>query len=250
MESADPNLGMREHYARHLAPLYTWMVGDVDAALDRTRTLLKRHGFSAVPGAFAVDLGCGFGLQAIPLSEAGYEVLALDLSAELLAELERRRGSLPIRGIQADLREFPVWAGRTADLIVCMGDTLTHLPDLKSVEDLLGQIASGLRPEGRTVLTFRDYCSAELQGVHRFIPVRSDADRILTCCLDYQSDRVEVTDLVHERAGDAWKQRASRYWKVRLDRDWVAIVLVKGGLLIEENSVERGMVTLIARLKK
>ncbi|MCE9580870.1 MAG: hypothetical protein K8W52_47590 [Deltaproteobacteria bacterium] len=77
----------------------------------------------------------------------------------------------------------------------------------------------------------------------RFIPVRSDADRILTCCLDYADDHVRVTDLVHERRGDTWTMRASEYAKLRLAPAVVAAELTAHGLTLERcEPTSRGVV--------
>lgn len=247
MNFPDATAVMKAHYERQLAPVYTWMIGDVEPALERSRRFLHEAGVGQGGGGKAVDLGCGFGLHTIPLADLGFSVLALDLSSELLAELGRRCGDRDIRAAQADLREFPSHLEGPVGLMVCLGDTLTHLPDMDSVDRLLVDAAQALVPGGMLILGFRDYVSATLQGPQRFIPVRSDADRILTCFLEYQAGRVEVTDLVHERAGDAWQLRASSYRKLRLDPAWVTRRLVELGLDVVRQTVERGMVTVIAR---
>ncbi len=254
MAQDDIVTGMQEHYAAHLAPIYTWMVGDVDAALERSRELLSKAGVlgasAAGLGKQAIDLGCGFGLQSLPLAEAGYAVVSIDLSAELLAELERRRGPHAIRTVLADLRDFPAHVATPVEVITCLGDTLTHMPDRESVDDLLGAMSRALVPGGKMLLGFRDFHSVELKGVDRIIPVRSDADRILTCLLEYETGRVAVTDLVHERTLTGWRQRASRYWKLRLDPDQMIQRIESVGLKLESKSVERGMVTLAACRKQ
>lgn len=247
MSESNPVSEMREHYDRHLAPLYTWMVGDVDEALNRSRASLVELGLKLEAGGSAIDLGCGFGLHAIPLADLGYDVVAIDFSEELLAELERRRNGRRIRAARADLREFASHVAAPADLVVCMGDTLTHLPDLESVDRLVVSIASTLRPGGRLLLSFRDYCSTELRGTQRFIPVRSDANRIFTCVLEYGPERMAVTDLVHERTETGWRQSASSYPKLRLDPGWLVGRLETAGLSILSRKSERGLVTLLAQ---
>ena len=223
------------------------MVGDVDAALQRSRDFLAAAGLKAGASGVAVDLGCGFGLQAIPLAELGFNVLALDLCVELLAELRARAGALSVRAVSADLLDFPKHLTAPADVIVCMGDTITHLPTLGTVGELLRLAATNLAPGGLLALTFRDYVGAELRGAHRFIPVRSDADRILTCFLEYSDGFVDVHDLVHTRTPEGWKQSVSCYRKLRLDRHVVAAELEVLGLTITRHDVERGLVTLLAR---
>ena len=97
------------------------------------------------------------------------------------------------------------------------------------------------------MLTFRDYVGATRRGTERFIPVRSDADRILTCCLDFGVDRVTVTDIVHERHGDRWTFRASDYEKLRLAPDRVRDRLESSGLVVERCDVTAGLVMVVAR---
>ena len=43
-----------------------------------------------VPGDLVLELGCGTGLETIPLAEAGVEVVALDISGGMLRELNRK----------------------------------------------------------------------------------------------------------------------------------------------------------------
>ncbi len=238
---------VQRHYDSHLAPIYVWMVGDVVAALQRSRDFFAAAGLKPGAGGVAVDLGCGFGLQAIPLAELGHEVVALDFSAELLGELRARAGALPVGAIQDDLLNFPRHLTAPADVIVCMGDTLTHLPSLAAVNELLRLAVANLAPGGLLALTFRDYVGAELKGTQRFIPVRSDNQRILTCFLDYGDGFVDVHDLVHTRVAEGWRQSVSSYRKLRLDWHAVVAELSDLGLDIIRHDTERGLVTLLAK---
>ncbi len=238
---------VQRHYDTHLAPIYVWMVGDVAAALQRSRDFFAAAGLKPGAHGLAVDLGCGFGLQAIPLAELGYEVVALDFSTELLTELRARAGALPVRATQDDLLNFERHLTAPANVIVCMGDTLTHLPSRAAVSELLQLATANLAPGELLALTFRDYVGAELKGAARFIPVRSDEARVLTCFLEYGDGFVEVHDLVHNRGPEGWRQSVSSYRKLRLDRHTVAAELSALGLSLVRHEVERGLVTLLAR---
>ena len=59
-----------------------------------------------VPGQAVLDVGAGTGRVTLALARAGHSVVALDRDAELLAELERRAGGLPVETVCADAREF------------------------------------------------------------------------------------------------------------------------------------------------
>lgn len=76
-------LSVQEHYERHLASIYAWSLGDTNAAVARARQQLAVAGIPHGAGATAVDLGCGFGLYAIPLTDLGYRVMPIDQSSEL-----------------------------------------------------------------------------------------------------------------------------------------------------------------------
>lgn len=233
-----------EHYERLLAEHYTWMLGDFDAAVAAQRALLERWGLGrpragAAGAPTALDLGAGSGVQSMALAGLGYRVVAVDTSAALLTELERRRGGLPIETVRGDLRALAalprVRDGAGAfDVAVCMGDTLTHLPRREDVTRLIAEVHALLAPGGIVALTFRDL-TVELTGLDRFIPVRATPDKVMTCYLEYEGERVMVHDLVYERAGEGWVLRKSAYPKLRLAPAWVAGALEKGGFVVRAN---------------
>jgi len=107
-----------------------------------------------------VDLGAGFGMHTIPLARRGCSVLAVDTSAVLLEELRGRAEALPVELAEDDLLSFQRHVASSVDIILCMGDTLTHLPDRSSVEKLFSLAAQSLRPDGKFIATFRDYTTA------------------------------------------------------------------------------------------
>ena len=234
-----------EHYENHLAPIYLWMAGGMDAALARGQAEVDAVCARPPAGHLAVDLGAGFGMHAIPLAKLGYFVLAVDSSATLLKAMLGHSGALPIKIVQDDLLSFKKHLEGPAALIFCMGDTLTHLADRQAVEGLFADVAESLNDGGSFIVTFRDY-SASLRGANRFIPVRNDTDRILTCFLEYEEDAVTVHDILHERGGPGWQQRVSAYRKLRLSVDWVTGALKSHGLEVQSDQGISGMVRVIA----
>jgi 2-polyprenyl-3-methyl-5-hydroxy-6-metoxy-1,4-benzoquinol methylase len=237
----------RDHYANHLGPVYSWMIGDMNAAFSRSDAELDALSLPSRGGPAAIDLGAGFGLHAIPLAWRGYSVVAIDSCEPLLEELAARAGSLPIRAVNGDLLGFREHIEAPADVIVCMGDTLTHLPDQASVAALLRNAAASLSRGGVFATTFRDYLSAPLQGDARFIPVHADDHRVMTCFLEYEDATVTVHDLLQEREGKTWQLRVSSYRKLRLSPTWVADQLSSLGLTVRRDVTPSGMVRISAR---
>ncbi len=237
-----------EHYERVLSPVYSWMAGGVEAALAAGKSEVDSLALDLPAGALVVDLGAGFGMHAIPLARAGARVIAVDSSAHLLGELTRLAPGLPITVVHDDLLSFRAHVSEKAAAILCMGDTLTHLPEHTNVDFLVQEVAEALAPGGRFVLSFRDY-SEPLLDASRFIPIRSDERRILMCFLEYEEDSVVVNDVLHERSGDAWETRVSSYRKLRLSPGHVMGSLESFGFDARQEPGLRGMVRIVARLR-
>lgn len=230
-----------DHYANHLAPIYSWMVGDFDDASAQADSFYSNIPLPDGNRLVAVDLGCGHGVHSIPIGRRGYRVLALDTSADLLAELNARIGGEPIQTIHADLTAFVDHLGSdSAALIACMGDTVTHLPSIQTVKTLIVDSARSLSHGGWLTLSFRDY-THELVGAERFIPVRSDNQRIQTCFLEYLPDTVLVHDIIHTLGNSVWQTSVSAYQKLRLQPEIVLATAESNELTLVHQQTVRGM---------
>jgi SAM-dependent methyltransferase len=233
------------HYDTLLGPIYSWMVGDVNAAFARGAAEIAEMHLPIRAGGVAVDLGAGFGLHAIPMAKAGLAVIAIDSCGHLLDQLRSFAGPLPITPVHGDLLLFRAHAPRPLDVVLCAGDTLTHLPGMQAVEQLLTEVAASLAVGGMFAATFRDYVSKTLEGDARFILVRRDENRILTCFLEYGPDTVTVHDLLTERSDGQWVQRVSSYPKLRLAPEWVEATLQSLGLTSRRETAPSGMVRIV-----
>lgn len=235
-----------EHYENHLAPVYLWMAGGCDAALQAGNAELEALNLPITPGDLVIDLGAGFGMHAIPLARGGARVVAIDSSVELLRVLTELRGELPVEAVCGDLLAFRRYAPRAPSAILCMGDTISHLPGLGAVDTLIDHVAVALAPGGSFVVSLRDY-SEPLVAEKRFIAVRNDATRILTCFLEYDDEFVHVHDILHERTADGWQTRVSHYPKLRLSPQHLIARLESNGLTARREAGINGMVRIVAR---
>ena len=237
---------VKAHYDGHLGPVYAWMVGGIAPALERGAAELEALGVRPSKAGVAVDLGAGFGMHSVPLARRGYEVVAIDSSAVMVEDLVRQAEGLRVRAICDDLLSFPRHLSTKAELILCMGDTLTHLPDEEYVQRLLVTVREWLAEDGCFVMTLRDY-SAPLVGNDRFIPVRSDEHRIFVCFLEYSDTRVRISDILHEREGSQWKMRVSSYDKLRILPAWLNDRLRQAGFAVARDANASGMLRFVAR---
>ncbi|MFE1443343.1 class I SAM-dependent methyltransferase [Streptomyces sp. NPDC058739] len=248
-----------DHYDRFLAEHYTWMLGgDLPALAASQRARLIEWGVVPGPaGPAAVDLGCGPGHTSLALAGLGFDpVLAVDLSRPLLDELAAHADAVPaVRPVRADLRTAlgDLVRPGSAGVVVCLGDTLTHLPTRGDVAALFGEVAAALAPDGVAVFAYRDL-EVPLTGTDRFLPVRSTEDRIMTCFLEYPDDFDEYTVVVHDlihrrdRSTGNWALNAHSYRKLRLSHTWVLEQLRLSGLRVtRERSEPGGMRTVVLR---
>jgi SAM-dependent methyltransferase len=236
---------VKEHYENHLAKYYSWMSGGISNKLEENRKFFKDHNVCSRGSGVAVDLGAGSGFQSIPLAELGYQVIAIDLSNHLLAELKENAKDLSIEIINDDLSNFSKHCPDTVELVVCMGDTLTHLNTHQNIRQLLRRVYSALEIGGQVILTFRDLTSG-LKGLDRFIPVRNDANTIFTCFLEYEKDYVKVHDIIYEKKHNQWELKKSVFNKIRISPQWAREILQKFGFKVETYGIHNGVVCIIA----
>ena len=217
---------VKDHYNNHLGNFYAWMMGDFVEKQREQEAFFRENKIMPSPANVAIDLGAGHGLQSVSLARLGFSVHAVDFSEKLLHDLQQNKGDLSIEPIQDDLINFIKNFGGKAALIVCMGDTVTHLENLQQVELLIEEIANHLENQGKVIFSFRDLTAA-IQHEARFIPVRSDENRILTCFLEYFSDHVLVHDILYEKQDGKWNQKIGAYPKLRFDAALIEALLTK-----------------------
>lgn len=233
------------HYERQLAAIFPWVVGGVDTALKTGEAEVTSLNLPRTAGDLVLDLGAGFGMHAIPLAHRGARVVAIDSSQVLIDMLVANAPKESLQTVVGDLLGFQQHIVNAPAAILCMGDTITHLPDFTAVQQLVEHAAAALRIGGLFVATFRDY-TLQRAGDERFIPVRGDNNRTLTCFLEYAQDVVQIYDILNERGDDGWKLRVSHYPKLRLAPSQLIQSLELKGFQVQRDTAPNGMVRLVA----
>ena len=137
-----------------LASVYDWLVpeplltphGSVEAFADVVSQL--------PPGARVLDCAAGTGRLAVGLALHGFEVVASDASPEMI---ERTRALAGEHGVALHAHVC-AWEDlapdQPFDAVFCVGNSITHAPTRR---DALAAMRSALCPEGRLVLTSRNW---------------------------------------------------------------------------------------------
>ena len=236
---------VKDHYDLLLGDIYSWMAGDFGEKVNQTREFFIKNNIKPSSTHLAIDLGSGHGIQSAALAEIGFDVTAVDFTEKLLLELKQNTAN-KVKTIKGDITEFKYPAEIKPELIICMGDTLTHLPSIDSVNMLIYNAAENLHKNGRLVLSYRDL-SRELTGTSRFIPVKSDGTRILTCFLEFFDSFVNVNDILHEKINDKWEMKVSSYPKLKLPANDITNMIHGFGLSVIFSDVIQGMNYIIAQ---
>jgi ubiquinone/menaquinone biosynthesis C-methylase UbiE len=102
-------------------------------------------------GGDLLDVPCGFGRHSVPLARAGFHVVGVDRSQELLSEANRRTGGAGWpRLVRADYRELP-FADGSFDAALNLFSSLGYLGDEDDTR-VLTEICRVLRPGARLVV--------------------------------------------------------------------------------------------------
>ena len=135
-------------YRRDLAHVHDTGFGDFSRRA--APHLLRRLARAGVRDGLVVDLGCGSGIWARALADAGYEVLGVDLSADMLAIARRRVPEA--RFVHASFLDAPL---PQCSGITAIGEIFSYAFDPRSgrerLAELFGRLHAALGPGGLLV---------------------------------------------------------------------------------------------------
>ena len=106
-------------------------------------------------GAAVVDLGCGRGRHAIPMSRRGFRVTGVDLSEQMLRLARERaaRERLSVEWVCEDMRRFR--RARAFDACLSLFTSFGYFDDAEN-QQVLGNVAASLKRGGTLLLDLRN----------------------------------------------------------------------------------------------
>ena len=142
--------------------------------------ILKEHGITE---GLVCELGCGTGQMTRRLADAGYEMIGIDLSAEMLdvareAEYDRVEDlEQSILYLQQDMCEFELYG--TVAAIVSLCDSMNYITDEESLLQVFRLVNNYLDPGGLFLFDMNtEYKYKELLGNTTIAENREDASFI------------------------------------------------------------------------
>ncbi len=146
-----------------------------------------------------VDLGCGTGNITLPLAQKGLELIAIDLSEDMLAAGqqkldEMKRGQALVFGgsvtwLQQDMRQWEL--PEPVDSVICFCDCLNYLLEEEDVKQTFTQVFHGLVEGGTFIFDVHSPRQLEIYAEEQpFMLNEEDIAYIWTCELN--EDRCEI----------------------------------------------------------
>ena len=179
-------------FYNRLADLYDGMT-QFSARLDAQRALmtelLLRH-----PARRVVDMGCGTGVHAVALAQLGVDVTGIDVSEGML---EKARAHAAAAGVTVEFLpgDFLSAIPRPpADLILCLGNSIPHLPSQDALSAVLAHWGAMRAPRGSVLVQLLNYRRV-LDAGERIVNIRRDGDATIIRFYDFLDERLRFNIL-------------------------------------------------------
>ena len=116
----------------NFAYIYDKLVTDVDynSIINFIKKTFEKNNLSP---KLIVDLACGTGNIAIPLSQSGYEMIGIDSSTDMLSVAKEKAEKLghDILFLNQDITNFELYG--TVDAATCILDSINHITDKRNL---------------------------------------------------------------------------------------------------------------------
>lgn len=122
-----------------------------DQWTEGIKSILKEDG---ILDGIVLDLGCGTGIITRKLAQAGYDMIGVDLSYDMLqeAQLKEADESLGILYLCQDMREFELYG--TVRACICACDSINYLTCIEDVTTCFKLVNNYLDPSGLFIFDF------------------------------------------------------------------------------------------------
>lgn len=106
------------------------------------------------PNAKVIDVPCGNGRLAIELAKRGFQLTAIDIASEFIAEAKRAsiEAGVEVDWREGDMRELP-WT-EEFDGAFCFGNSFGYLDDDEGNAEFLKAVSRSLKPGSRFILDY------------------------------------------------------------------------------------------------
>ena len=193
-------------------------------------SLLKEY---AVEDGLVLDMGCGTGSMTELLAEAGYDMIGIDNSEEMLEiAMEKRADSgLDILYLLQDMREFELYG--TVKAIVSICDSVNYITEDEDLVEVFRLVNNYLDPKGVFIFDFNTvYKYREILGDQTIAEDREDCSFIWDNYY-YEDERIneyELSLFIREEDSDLYRKYQETHLQKAYDLETIQRLIKKSGL--------------------
>ena len=105
-----------------------------------------------------LDIGCGSGNKTELLAGNGRKIIAIDGDAGMIEEAKKNHTRPDIEYLSLDMTKIAqAFKPESFDALLCLGNTLVHLPGPEDIARLLAEMGGILKPGGLAVIQILNY---------------------------------------------------------------------------------------------
>ena len=243
------------------AYVYDRMMSDIpyDAWFDALRIYLAEHG---IEEGTVCELGCGTGSMTERFARAGFHMIGVDLSADMLAAACSRKDAegLDIVYIQQDMEQLEL-AG-PVDAVISVCDTMNYVLEETAMGRVFSRVCRFLKPGGYFIFDLKTvYCYRNVIGSRVFAEQDEDVSYIWD---NYYDEDEQINEYaltifqrqpksrLYERIDEVHYQRAYSVSTVRelLEQSGLMVAGVLDSSMKEEPKEDSERIYMIAKKRE
>ncbi len=178
-------------------------------------TVVKMAASQNITNGIACDLGCGTGELAFRLHKAGFDVIAVDNSDEMLDVLFDKRDEEEAYGVQIlkqDITKLDMFG--TVDLFTCTFDTVNHLDGENAVQQLFDRVSLFMDPDGVFIFDMNtEYKHIHILANEKFDFIEAEADCHWQNTLIREENKTKISITIYDKqTGEEYSEEFFEYY--------------------------------------
>ena len=196
---------------------------------DYLKSLLNEYG---VKDGLVLDLGCGTGSITELLAKAGYDMIGVDNSEDMLeiAMDKRSRSGLDILYLLQDMREFELYGTVKAAVSIC--DSMNYILEKEDLVQVFKLVNNYLDPSGIFIFDMNtEYKYTHLLADGTFAENREESSFIWENFYD-EEERINEYDLTVfvQEEGDLFRRYCETHYQRAYSQETVRALIEKAGM--------------------
>lgn len=197
---------------------------------DYLKELLKKN---QVEEGLVLDLGCGTGTMTEILAEAGYDMIGVDNSEDMLeiAMEKKEKSGHDILYLLQDMREFELYG--TVKAVVSICDSVNYITEEEELLEVFRLVNNYLDPKGIFIFDFNtEYKYREILGDSTIAENREECSFIWENYY-YEEERIneyELSLFIREEGSDLYRKYEETHFQKAYDLPVIQRLIEESGL--------------------